>query len=130
MSGLSSGETTNDKGKVLFVGRDIFLGTMISGIVQKVGYSSTSTVPDKVFNAVSADLSIKALVVDMKEAKGALSEVIEAGGTGSHPKLIAVIFHNDTDSRRNAQKAGFEYVIHRSQLGTHLPQILTEKGKR
>ena len=130
MSGLSSGETTNDKGKVLFVGRDIFLGTMISGIVQKVGYSSTSTVPAKVFNTVSADLSIKALVVDMKEAKDSLSEVVEAGGTGSRPKLIAVIFHNDTDSRRNAQKAGFEYVIHRSQLATHLPQILTEKEKR
>ena len=130
MSGLSSSETMNDKGKVLFVGRDIFLGTMISGIVQKVGYSSTSTVPAKVFNTVSADLSIKALVVDMKEAKDLLSEIVEAGGTGSRPKLIAVIFHNDTDSRRHAQKAGFEYVIHRSQLGSHLPQILTEKEKR
>ncbi|MGC8530269.1 MAG: hypothetical protein ACP5OP_08785 [Leptospirillia bacterium] len=129
MSGLSSGETMNDKGKVLFVGRDIFLGTMISGIVQKVGYSCVSTSPTKVFNTVSADLSVKALVVDMKESKDFLPEIVEAGGTGSRPKLIAVTFHKDNDSRRYAQKAGFEYVIHRSQLGTHLPQILTGKER-
>ena len=130
MSGLSTNGTKTNKGKVLFVGRDIFLGTMVANIVEKVGYSSSSTIPAKVFNSVSGDLSIKALVVDMKEAKDFLSEIVEAGGTGSRPKLIAVIFHNDTDSRRHAQKAGFEYVIHRSQLGANLPQILTEKEKR
>ena len=130
MSGLSPSGAKASKGKILFVGRDIFLGTMVANIVEKAGFSSATSVPAKVFNTVTADLSIKALVVDMKEAKDFLTEIVEAGGTGSRPKLIAVIFHNDIDSRRHAQKAGFEYVIHRSQLGTNLPQVLTEKEKR
>ena len=130
MSSVTTAQGGKVKGKVLFVGRDIFLGTMVSQIAQKAGFLTDSTVAAKVFNAVSSDLSVKALVVDMKEAKDFLNEIVEAGGTGSRPKLIAVIFHNDTDSRRHAQKAGFEYVIHRAQLGTNLPAILTEKDRK
>jgi len=130
MSSVTTDKEGKNKGKVLFVGRDIFLGTMVSQIAQKAGFLTDSTVAAKVFNVVSADLSIKALIVDMKEAKDFLTEIVEAGGTGSRPKLIAVIFHNDIDSRRHAQKAGFEYVIHRSQLGTNLPTILTEKERK
>ncbi len=115
------------KGTVLFVGRDIFLGTMVSQVIQKAGYSSRSVTPAKVYETVSGDLSIRAVVADLKEAKEYLSEIVEAGSTGSHPRLIAIAFHTDIESKRQAQKAGFEHVIHRSQIQSLLPQILTEK---
>ncbi len=115
------------KGTILFVGRDIFLGTMVSQVVQKAGFSSRSVVPAKVYETVSGDLSIRAVVVDLKEAKEYLSEIVESGSTGSHPRLIAIAFHTDLESKRQAQKAGFEHVIHRSQIQSLLPQILTEK---
>ena len=127
MSGLSSGETTNDKGKVLFVGRDIFLGTMVSQAVQKAGFTSKNAIPTKVFSTVAEDPMIKAIVVDLKEAKEALPEIVESGSVGSHPRLIAIIFHTDTEAKRQALKAGFEHLIHRSQIQSLLPQILNEK---
>ena len=115
------------KGTVLFIGRDIFLGTMVSQAVQKAGFSSRSASPAQVISTVSGDPSIRAVVADMKEAKEFLSEIVEAGATGSHPSLIAITFHTDLESKRQAQKAGFEHVIHRSQIQSYLPQILTEK---
>jgi len=124
---MSEGGTKGEKGVVLFVGRDIFLGTMVSQAVQKAGFSSRSVTPAKVYNTVSEDLSVRAVVADLKEAKEYLSEIVEAGATGSHPKLIGITFHTDLESKRQAQKAGFEHVIHRSQIASHLPQILVEK---
>ncbi len=115
------------KGTVLFVGRDIFLGTMVSQVVQKTGFSYRSSVPANVIETVSGDPRIRAVVADLKESKEFLSEIVESGGTGSRPRLIAIAFHTDIDSKRQAQKAGFEHVIHRSQIQSLLPQILTEK---
>ena len=124
---MSDSGPKGQRGLVLFVGRDIFLGTMVSQAVQKAGFSSKAVTSAQVYNTVSEDLSVRAVVADLKEAKEYLSEIVEAGSAGSHPKLIAITFHTDLESKRQAQKAGFEHVIHRSQIASHLPQILVEK---
>lgn len=115
------------KGKVLFVGRDIFLGTMVSQSVQKAGFTSQAVAPTQVRGVVASDESIRAIVVDLKEARDYLSEIVEVVGTGSRPSLIGIIFHTDLESRRQAQKSGIDHVIHRSQIQTQLPEILGQK---
>jgi DNA-binding response OmpR family regulator len=114
-------------GKVLFVGRDIFLGTMVSQAVQKAGFDSQPVSPLQVRNAVLSDLSIRAIVVDLKESKENLGEIVDAAGLGSRPRIIGIAFHTDLESKRQAQKAGLDHVIHRSQIQTQLPHLLSEK---
>jgi len=116
----------SEKGKVLFVGRDIFLGTMVAQTVQKGGFGYLSVAPLQVRNAVISDESIRAIVVDLKESKDHLPEIVDVAGSGSHPRLIGIVFHTDLDSKRQAQKAGLDHVIHRSQIQSHLVHLLTE----
>ncbi len=117
----------NAKGKALFVGADIFLGTMVAQAAQKGGFSCQSALPSKVYATVAEDPSIRAIVADLKEAKEFLKDIVDSASVGGHPVLIAITFHTDLESKRQAQEAGFEYILHRSQISSLLPQILSEK---
>ncbi len=120
-------QKNSDKGKILFVGRDIFLGTMVSQAVLKEGFGSQAVAPLKVREAVASDPSIMAIVIDLKESREHLTEIVDAAGTGNHPRLIGIAFHTDLESKRQAQKVGLDHVIHRSQIQSHLVQLLSEK---
>lgn len=121
-------QNTPESGKVLFVGRDIFLGTMIAQAVQRAGFRYRSVTSGELRNAVDSDPSVRALVVDLKESVDALSDIAEASRMGQQPLLlIGIAFHTDSESKHQAQKAGIDHVIHRSRIGPDLPHILMEK---
>lgn len=113
-----------DNGKVLFVGRDIFLGTMVSQALQKGGFRNQAVSPLQVRSVLAGTEQIRAIVVDLKETRDHLSEIVDAVGTKRKIMLVGIAFHTDHDAKNQAHKAGIDHVMHRSQIQSQLSQLL------
>ena len=110
----------------LVLTRDLLFSTKITGTARALGFEMDVTANVDDLARRMSETAYRCLLLDLSVADVSITDVMQAVGEnkGDRPAIVAFGSHVDTARLREAEAAGCDEVMPRSQFSATLPELL------